>query len=215
MSDTRPRAPIAQWLSEPLPADVRRALERLAEADDVERIAVMPDVHLAEGVCIGTVVATRRLLYPEAVGGDAGCGMSALRLDCEAERLADASTAAQVLAGLRRAVPAIRHGQRSARERLLEPLAEKPLGHGSLEKLKTRDSRVEFATLGRGEAFRNIGKAELLRQMRGVWFDHRLADRLRDEAPSAYKDIGAVMRAQSELTRVVQRLRPILSYKGA
>ena len=50
--------------------------------------------------------------------------------------------------------------------------------------------------------------------MRGVWFDHRAAEGLRDEAPAAYKDITAVIRAQRELTRVVRRLRPLLSYKG-
>ena len=38
--------------------------------------------------------------------------------------------------------------------------------------------------------------------------------RSRDEAPSAYKDIAAVMRAQRELTRIERRLRPLLSYKG-
>jgi tRNA-splicing ligase RtcB len=31
--------------------------------------------------------------------------------------------------------------------------------------------------------------------MDGVWFDYRLAERLRDEDPSAYKDIKAVLRA--------------------
>jgi tRNA-splicing ligase RtcB len=50
--------------------------------------------------------------------------------------------------------------------------------------------------------------------MHGVCYDQRLASRLRDEAPDAYKDIGAVMRAQRSLTRIVRRLRPLLSYKG-
>jgi tRNA-splicing ligase RtcB len=67
----------------------------------------------------------------------------------------------------------------------------------------------------RAVARRRIGVAELRRQLRGVWFDERRADALRDEAPAAYKDIGRVMRAQSELTRIVRRLRPVLSYKGA
>ncbi|MBK8235259.1 MAG: RtcB family protein [Deltaproteobacteria bacterium] len=51
--------------------------------------------------------------------------------------------------------------------------------------------------------------------MQGVWFDHRVAPRLVEEAPDAYKDIGAVMRAQRELTRAVRRLRPVLAFKGA
>jgi tRNA-splicing ligase RtcB len=50
--------------------------------------------------------------------------------------------------------------------------------------------------------------------MEGVWFDQRQMHRLRDEAPSAYKDIHAVMRAQRELTKIVRELRPVLSYKG-
>jgi tRNA-splicing ligase RtcB len=51
--------------------------------------------------------------------------------------------------------------------------------------------------------------------MIGVWYDHRLTEKLLDEAPSAYKDIRAVLRAQKDLVRVTRTLRPILNYKGA
>ena len=67
----------------------------------------------------------------------------------------------------------------------------------------------------RTEARKRIGQRQLLREAEGVWFDHRIADRLREEAPSAYKDIGAVMRAQRDLVRIVRRLRPVLVYKAA
>lgn len=50
--------------------------------------------------------------------------------------------------------------------------------------------------------------------MRGVYFDRERAAALVEEAPAAYKDISAVMRAQSGLVRVVRRLDPVLSYKG-
>jgi len=53
-----------------------------------------------------------------------------------------------------------------------------------------------------------------LRELRGVWFDHRLSDALREEAPSAYKDLGAVLRAGRELVRVKRWLRPLLVYKA-
>jgi tRNA-splicing ligase RtcB len=69
--------------------------------------------------------------------------------------------------------------------------------------------------MSRSEAFKAIASGEFHRQMKHVWFDHRLTRKLRDEAPSAYKDIHAVMRAQRELTRIVRKLRPVLSYKGA
>ena len=48
-----------------------------------------------------------------------------------------------------------------------------------------------------------------------MWFDVRLAGRLRDEAPAAYKDIHAVLRAQADLVTVTRVVRPILTYKGA
>ena len=81
------------WSAEPLPADVLASLERLAAADDVRRVAVMPDVHLSGDVCVGVAVATQRLLYPAAVGGDIGCGMAAMRLDAAADLLADETVA--------------------------------------------------------------------------------------------------------------------------
>ncbi len=68
--------------------------------------------------------------------------------------------------------------------------------------------------MSRTDARRAITVDKLVGQMRGVWFDHRIARRLRDEAPAAYKDIGAVMRAQRDLTRIVRRLDPVLVYKG-
>jgi hypothetical protein len=37
--------------------------------------------------------------------------------------------------------------------------------------------------------------------MKGVWFDWRLADAIRDEAPSAYEDIRAVLKEQHDLVK--------------
>ena len=59
-----------------------------------------------------------------------------------------------------------------------------------------------------------VTEHELRRQMEGIWYDYRHANRLRDEAPAAYKDIRAVLRAQKELVKVARTLRPILNYKG-
>ena len=63
-------APVHAWLSERLPTDVSAAIDRLARTDDAVHVAVMPDVHLSHEVCVGSVLATRRLIYPNAVGGD-------------------------------------------------------------------------------------------------------------------------------------------------
>jgi tRNA-splicing ligase RtcB len=377
---TETRSPVVRsWAGAPLDGDVQSAIERLARGDDVRRIAVMPDVHLAADVCIGTVVATSRTLYPNAVGGDIGCGVAALAFDCEAARLADERTAAAVLAGLYRAIARTRHGRKRA-PGLSPELTERVLSTAALETLKSRDGALQVGTLGRGNHFvelqsdpdgrlwlmlhsgsRGIGQAvrdhhlarcvagrsglryldatspqgadyladmawavdyaewsrramvaavcevikevlgsdpdegssvscnhnhvrrethegealwvhrkgaisaaagepglvpgsmgthsfhiegrgcaealcssahgagrrlsrtdarrrlsakDVIRELRGVWFDHRLAAGLREEAPSAYKDIDAVLRAEHDLVRVTRRVRPILCFKG-
>ena len=370
----------SQWLCEPLSPDVAESLERIAASDDVQRVAVMPDVHVAGDVCNGTVVATRELIYPGAVGGDIGCGMVAIAFDAEADLLADDLTAARILAQLYQRIPANKQSRAMLPERLPSALADLPLSHPRLEKLQSRDGLFQLGTLGRGNHFvelqsdsagrlwlmvhsgsRGMGQAitaahvaqsvksrtglslleatgstgqdylndmawalkyaaenrlamvlavevvlrqvaevsadwsslihghhnhvrreshfdqewwvhrkgalpanegelgvipgsmgtrsyhvagrgaaaalrssshgagrsrarhlarqgisrrELERQMNSVRFDHRRAEVLRDEAPSAYKDIGRVMRAQHELTRIVRELRPLLVYKG-
>jgi len=372
-------APIQAWLTAPMKHDVSEAIDRLRRASDVQQIAVMPDVHLATDVCIGVVVATSRLIYPQAVGGDIGCGMLAIGFDVEATALADPKVAGRVLSGLGRAVPARRRNRRAA---IAPPpeLEVATLSHPTLETMRRNEGTIEFATLGSGNHFlelqsdedgrlwlmvhsgsRGMGPAirdhhlglgedvggglraldatsdqgarylrdaawarrfadesrramavevgtviettlgarlcwdtvittdhnhvsrehhgerelwvhrkgamparlgesgvlpgsmgslsfhvegrghepalcssahgagralsrtvarekvterELRRQMEGVWYDYRIANRLRDEAPAAYKDIRAVLRAQKELVKVTRTLRPVLNYKG-
>jgi tRNA-splicing ligase RtcB len=143
---------VHRWLAAPLPADVKQALARLERADDVKRIAVMPDVHLGRGVCVGTVLATGRLAYPQAVGGDIGCGMAAVAFACGADLLSDSTIATAALRGLRETVPILRH--RSARVVAwpggLEPA---DLSDPALTSVARRDGHIELGTLGRGNHF--------------------------------------------------------------
>jgi len=372
-------ASIRTWLAGPLDHDVSEALERLRRAPDVREIAVMPDVHLSAGVCIGVAVGTSSLIYPQAVGGDIGCGMLAVGLDVEAAALENPRIAGEVLKNLHRAVPARRRNRAAVIPQTPE-LATDTLSHPSLESVRRNEGMIEFATLGSGNHFielqadedgrlwlmvhsgsRALGQAirdhhlaraqpaenrlrnldaksdegteylhdasyarrfadasrkaiagvvervltaamgahlcwdtvittdhnhvsfenhggrdlwvhrkgamsarlgergvlpgsmgslsfhvegrgqeealcssahgagralsrtaarskvterELRRQMAGVWYDFRIGEKLRDEAPSAYKDIRAVLRAQKELVKVTRTLRPVLNYKG-
>ena len=383
MNEQQSVARLRSWLAKPMPSDVSQSIERLRHADDVRHVAIMPDVHLANEVCVGVAMATLRLIYPAAVGSDIGCGMAAIGFEADTELLADERTAAQVLSGMYRQIPSIKHSRENAPVKLPSCIQESSLSDSRLEKLKQRDGRFQLGTLGRGNHFaelqaddqdrlwlmvhsgsRGMGQAitehhlkkamekgqrgklvsfdaesedgrayladaawaeayaaenrlamiaaveqllvELLdisvnrgslihsnhnhvrkethdgeslwvhrkgalsaaygeagvipgsmgttsfhvvgrglaeslcssshgagrelsrgeaarsinvrrfeREMRGVWFDHRHIVMLRDEAPSAYKDIHAVMRAQRELTRIERQLRPLLSYKGA
>ena len=80
--------PIRMWLAAPLSHEVTEALGRLQRAPDIQRIAVMPDVHLANDICVGVVLATSRLIYPQAVGGDIGCGMLGVATNSRQSRCA-------------------------------------------------------------------------------------------------------------------------------
>lgn len=374
-----PGAAVRYWVDRPLPGDVEAAIRKLAQSDDVRHVAVMPDVHLAADVCVGMVVATANALYPNAVGGDIGCGVAAIAFDGEAALLDDERDAAAILAGLYRHVPLIRHGRKSG-HRLPEALDAAALSSPRLEALKQNEGALQIGTLGRGnhfvelqadeagrlwlmvhsgsrgmgqairdhhlaqcsagrnglrflsadgpagraylqdlawavdyaqasrlamvqavrdvvedvlgipadeasyvscnhnhvrreshfgeslwvhrkgamsaaegepglipgsmgthsvhvegrgceealassahgagrrlsrtEARRRLSTKDVTRELRGVWFDHRLAPRLREEAPSAYKDVDDVLRAQHELVRIVRTLRPRLCFKG-
>src|SRR5262249_41260670 len=73
--------PIAIWnVDKALPAGVEDDLRQICASPDVRYLAVMPDVHRGKLVPNGLVLATRRLVYPEAVGADVGCGVLAARI---------------------------------------------------------------------------------------------------------------------------------------
>ncbi len=381
-----PTAMVRKWLADPLPKDVSLAIERLARTEDARYVAIMPDVHLSHSVCIGTVLATSRFVYPEAVGGDIGCGVTAVSFNACCDVLESQSQADRLLSLLRDLVPINRHHRSRPEAVAGEASAQNTdalssLSGPHLESIAARDGSVQFGTLGRGNHFlefqadeenrlwllvhsgsRAMGQAirdwhlrrairsssglhfldaesdqgrsylsdvkwamryasrsrramadaaaravgqltgatadwptvietdhnhvlreshfgqewwvhrkgaasakgdepgvipgsmatdtyhvigrgcaeslcssshgagramsrqearhavsqrDLMRQLRDVRFDQKLAENLREEAPDAYKDIRKVMRAQRELVKTVRRLRPILCYKGS
>lgn len=143
---------LRQWLAEPVDTSIRQAIARLADCDDVCRVAVMPDVHLAENVCVGLAVATTRRIYPDAVGGDIGCGMAAVQLTASAGALRRENAAMDLLNALRRFVPPNRRGPEILHP-LPEDLAPDLLSIPHLRTLADRDGRVQYGTLGRGNHF--------------------------------------------------------------
>lgn len=143
---------IKQWLVEPLTKDVKQSIQRLATTPDVTKVAVMPDVHLANDVCIGTAVATRKTILPAAIGSDIGCGMAAVRFESSADLLREARTADWVLQSLRACVPTNRHAGGTLPP-MDQRLIDTSLGCDWLNKQKLRDGAVQLGTLGRGNHF--------------------------------------------------------------
>lgn len=365
---------VERWLPGPIGREMERSVQRLLATEGVRHVALMPDAHLADQVCVGTVVAADRV-FPDAVGGDIGCGMRAFGFDVDARALRP-KKAQKILERLRAAVPIRAH--RADPPELPEALCAAPVEGGVVASKLEREARWQLGSLGRGNHFlelqrdddgqlwamvhtgsRGIGPAirarhralandgpglpalegelaeryvaemewarawarasracieealaevvgrvlgasvvdagrvdvdhnhvrreahhgeelwvhrkgamhaaegalgvipgsmgspsfhvegrgepralascshgagramsrsearrritvrKVLRQTEGVFFDRAMAPQLREEAPGAYKDISKVMRAQRELTRIVRRLEPLLSYKGA
>src|SRR4051812_5027286 len=55
-------------------SEATRQLAAVAQLEGCVHAAGMPDLHPGRGFPIGAVVATREVVHPHLVGGDAGCG---------------------------------------------------------------------------------------------------------------------------------------------
>lgn len=66
--------------------------------------------------------------------------------------------------------------------------------------------------MSRGAAKKSISLEDHAKAMSGI--EARLDDGVLDESPAAYKDISAVMAAQTDLVEVVHTLRQIINVKG-
>src|SRR5260370_20721165 len=111
MSEKQTPGPrVAIWLVEPkLSGGVQANLDRVVRSEDVRHVAIMPDVHIGNLINNGSVVATSHLVYPQAVGGDIGCGLSAISFQSTAEFLQSERPAQDLIKELYRHVPALKH----------------------------------------------------------------------------------------------------------
>ena len=84
-------SPVHIW--SPLEEVEQPAIDQLTEMSRLpfifKHIAVMPDVHVGKGATVGTVMASKDMVVPAAVGVDIGCGMAALKTDLVAEKVED------------------------------------------------------------------------------------------------------------------------------
>lgn len=75
-----------EWDVEPA---ALQQLRNIASLPWVEGVRVMPDVHLGKGATVGSVIAMRDAVSPNAVGVDIGCGMVGVRTSLTASDLPD------------------------------------------------------------------------------------------------------------------------------
>jgi tRNA-splicing ligase RtcB (3'-phosphate/5'-hydroxy nucleic acid ligase) len=147
--------PIHVWARE-LPEGALEQLERLAaQPYVVEHIAAMPDLHVANGVAVGSVFATLDRVVPFALGGDLGCGMSAVRFDFPAAKLGPSSLR-QWLGTVTREIPV---GDRTHRGKGVAFSDERPLSTSALEHVRARLGPKHLGTLGGGNHFIELDRA--------------------------------------------------------
>jgi tRNA-splicing ligase RtcB len=123
-------------------------------------IAVMPDVHSGYGVPIGSVLVTKDVIIPNAVGVDIGCGMVALDTEIDINEISTEQLK-DILGEIRNQIPV-------GFNRNSEPISEglMPFSYGSgtdlngvpICKREYQSSRYQLGTLGGGNHFIELQK---------------------------------------------------------
>jgi tRNA-splicing ligase RtcB len=151
------QVPIWLW-GRTVPDGALSQLERIASLPwVVEHVAAMPDLHVSSGVAVGTVFATEATVVPAALGGDLGCGMSAVRFDFPAARLSRLELE-ELLEAFGREIPVGDAVHRGRGVVVPEWLFARSLSTGSLERERDRLSRRHLATLGGGNHFLELDR---------------------------------------------------------
>ena len=152
---------------------------------EIARVAVTPDFHKAQGVPVGTVMATCGFVVPQAIGGDVNCGMRLHTTSLTAEqvtgRLDDLETALRRLffeAGRR--IPMTRSQRQAMLTRGLEGLLDatpRSLTEGQWSRFHRLDLERDLGrTEGRGSlrAERIFGLEDLLGPSDGLSRDSQI-----------------------------------------
>lgn len=151
---------VALWLVDPLDAAAGRTLVKLQSLPGLRRMAVMPDVHPSADVCVGVALGVEGVLYPQAIGGDIGCGMSAVALDAPGE--IGTRDGLEILGAFNRSLDVI--VRRSGRTPAGPPRFVAPdpgeLSDPALRKLAAGEGEVQLGTLGRGNHFVELQRDE-------------------------------------------------------
>jgi len=82
------KIPIKIWSEDEIEEDALQQAYNLAKLPFVfHHLAFMPDMHSGYGMPIGGVMATKRVIIPNAIGKDIGCGMSAVPSTIKADSI--------------------------------------------------------------------------------------------------------------------------------
>ena len=143
---------IVAWTCDRLPTEVTQQAKRLADLEDTFRVALMPDVHAGQQVPNGCVLATKSRIYPDAVGRDIGCGLSAICFDNPIDSIPQ-SILVGILDHMGRLVPSLKQPRGAVQPKLPEACSADQLVDPFLMREANRDGLLQLGTLGRGNHF--------------------------------------------------------------
>jgi tRNA-splicing ligase RtcB (3'-phosphate/5'-hydroxy nucleic acid ligase) len=149
--------PLHVWGRAPPPEAIEQLKRVAAQPWAVEHVAAMPDLHVANGIAVGTVFATQDTIVPSALGGDLGCGMSAVPLSPPRWSL-DARTLLRILGEWSRAIPVGDATHRGKGVEVPSELFARELSTGALLHARERLSRRHLGTLGGGNHFLELDR---------------------------------------------------------
>jgi len=146
------KIPIKLWLDEIEPGALQQAKNLANFPFAFSHIAIMPDAHQGYGMPIGAILATQKVVVPNAVGVDIGCGMCALRTPLKKIKL---ETLKEIINEIRKKIPLgfARHKKRQPESKL--PVREEPL---PIVDNHFKDAQKQVGTLGGGNHFIEIQK---------------------------------------------------------
>jgi tRNA-splicing ligase RtcB (3'-phosphate/5'-hydroxy nucleic acid ligase) len=144
--------PIRLWGRAVPPGALEQLVRIASQPYVVEHVAAMPDLHVAHRVAVGTVFATDATVVPSALGGDLGCGMSAVRFELPAAQLSTATLRA-LLGEWTRTIPVGDATHRGVGTAVPQRLFDQPLSTGALTRARERLAPRHLGTLGGGNHF--------------------------------------------------------------
>ncbi len=151
------RVPVRLWARSTSPETIRQ-LQRLASQPYVvEFVAGMADAHVSEGVAVGSVFATEGTVVPRALGGDLGCGMSAVRVAADAQGL-DRRMLEALVRALERTIPVGEATHRGGGVPVPEHLLSSALSTRTLEHTREALAPRHLGTLGGGNHFLELDR---------------------------------------------------------
>lgn len=115
-------------------------------------LALMPDLHGGKGMPIGTVLATKDVVIPNAVGVDIGCGMCAVKTNIKVETIEQEVLRKKIMRGIRKQIPLGMEHHKEAQEEKYMP-ANHDVDSMTIVKRQYVSATKQVGTLGGGNHF--------------------------------------------------------------